>query len=69
MSSLMLSFVTNDNVVLRYSDTGNGDRWKWDKDPLILVCCEICRVLFRYSIPSVFAFYPCILPLLDILFD
>lgn len=34
----MLSFVTNDNVVLRYSDTGNGDRLKWNKDPLILVC-------------------------------
>ena len=37
MSSHMLSFVTNDNVVLKYLDTGTNDSGKWKKDPLILV--------------------------------
>jgi hypothetical protein len=37
MSSHMLSFVTNDNVVLKYLDTGTNDPGKWKKDPLILV--------------------------------
>ena len=42
----MLSFVTNDNVVLKYTDTGNGDPRKWNKDPLILVCCRIFAIAF-----------------------
>jgi hypothetical protein len=37
MSSLMLSIETNDGIVLKYSDTCSGDRYKWNKDPLILV--------------------------------
>lgn len=42
----MLSFVTNDNVVIKYSDTGNGKPWKWEMDPLILVCSRICVSLY-----------------------
>lgn len=49
MSSLMLSFETNDGVVLKYSDTGNGDRYKWNKDPLILVCFRDFTPAFSVS--------------------
>jgi hypothetical protein len=37
MAADMLSFVTNDNVVIRYLDTGSKDPEKREKDPLILV--------------------------------
>lgn len=41
MSPAMLSFITNDNVVIKYSDTGASDPGKWKKDPLILVRCSL----------------------------
>jgi len=52
MASRMLGFVTNDNVTIRYSDTGHGKPWKWHKDPLILVCSR----LLLYLNPSMFSF-------------
>jgi hypothetical protein len=52
MASRMLGFVTNDNVTIRYSDTGHGKPWKWHKDPLILVCSR----LLHYLSPPVFSF-------------